>query len=137
MDKQAKLSKNKPEIDGARACAHTKKSRLRTALLHKLRSEAGDSLAEVIVALLIAALGAAALATLVLSATTVISKSEAEMEKIYAAELTIAAQQAGSDASITISGSGLASTPIVIPVQVQQDAGYDFKRYTVSGEVSP
>lgn len=114
-----------------------RKPGLRTTLVQKLRSRDGDSLAEVIVALLIAALGAAALATLVLSATTVIGKSEAEMEKIYAAEVAIAEQQEGVDASITVSGTALGSVAVEIPVSVHRDDRYDFKRYGVWGEASP
>ncbi len=106
------------------------------ALTRKIRSKAGDSLAEVMVAILIAALGASALVTMVLSATAVIGKSEAEMNNIYAAEALIASQATTDDSTVTISGAAL-GTAINITVQVQEDEDYDLKRYTLPRESTP
>ena len=65
----------------------------------KLNSRTGDSIAEVLVALLISALGLVILASMIISSTRMISSSRDKMERYYEANNILESQSGESSAS--------------------------------------
>lgn len=99
-----------------------------SSLTRKLRQTFGDSFAEAIVALLIAALGTAALATMVTTATNVTTINKEAMDATYADEIAIAEKVAPASDTVTITGSELGKTYLV-PIDLYE--GDRLTRYEV------
>lgn len=87
----------------------------------KLSSEAGDTLAEVLVALLVSVMAVTLMATMIMTATNVTSKNETRMAQLYAAQSALASKAAETKQSngmaATISGpASYTSGPLKIDV---------------------
>lgn len=101
----------------------------------KLRSICGDSIAEALVAILIAALGVTALATMTMASTSIVSTNETVMNAVYAAEATVAEKvSTNSDAEDdTLVITGLTSATVSIDIDVYKvelkDRDESFIRY--------
>lgn len=108
-------------------------------LLTKLRSTDGDTMAESLVAILIAAMAAAALAVMVLTATNIVNKNSDTMNAIYSAESSInTASSSGSvSPGVTVESSGIMmrihestiTAPLYVPVTIYEDTDQGFIRY--------
>ena len=94
----------------------------------KLLSKAGDSLTEILVAVLIAAMGAATLGTMTLSASSLTGKNESMISALYASEQQIATSSERQSAQVQISGAALGQT-VSVPVWVYTDENNDLKRF--------
>lgn len=104
-----------------------KKAQLTSALKNKLTSTQGDSFAEVLVAILIAALGAALLASMVTAASNVTISSEKKLTELHEAESDLAASAAGKTNKLFITGGNLANTGLELEILVYTND--DFSRY--------
>lgn len=71
----------------------------------KLKSRAGESLAEVLIALLVAALGVTMLASMITSSFNMITGSRSKLESYYQDAL-LASPPSGTTATVTISQGG-------------------------------
>ena len=100
--------------------------RARKALWRKLTERSGDTLVEALTAILIAALGSALLATMVMSATNIASRNERALSAVYQAESNLA--------TATPSGSTALSTGAIYIglYQVNGPNGIEFARYAKS-----
>lgn len=95
----------------------------------KIASQKGDSFAEAMIALLIAAMGTAALATMIMTSTSIISTNENAMKKVYANENEIAKTVPSTTSEtglVTVSGEGLDAD-----VEVKVYSSDNFSRYEV------
>ncbi len=83
----------------------------------KLKSRKGDSIAEVLVALLIAGVALVLLASMITSSTNIISRSRERMETYYADNNALAAQSGGGgEATVTVkNGDSTLETFTVTP----------------------
>ncbi len=89
---------------------------LRDALKRKWRSQEGDTLVESLAALLIAALGAAALATMVVVASNASIASNNALQASYAAESNMPASGTGNATIKCGSGASAPSATVYITV---------------------
>lgn len=99
----------------------------------KLASTRGDTLIEVLSALLVAVMAVTLMATMIMTATNVTSKNETRMAALYAAQSSLSvpqdADKYGALSKVTISGGGLSSARSV-DVTAYKSEG--FIRYSVS-----
>lgn len=112
--------------------------RLKRAVGARVSDERGDSLVEALAALLIAALGAAALATMVMVASSVVAQNEQAQANAFAAESQVSALAGTSESfapTATITAGAASGTSKVI-VYLSDDGTY--VRYVEqTGSVSP
>lgn len=107
------------------------------SLIKKIRSIGGESIAETLIAILIAALGAAALASMVLAATSITSTNQQMMDSAYSEESAIAQGNKLTDQEYKAIVSGLSSSSspeeafIDIDVYAVEDG--EFIRYAPKG----
>lgn len=95
---------------------------------NKLLDQRGDSIAEVLVAILIAALGASLLATMVMASTNVAMSSQQALDASYEAESSLFAHPSsgsGEYATISIPGES-GTTATTIKAAVYQYDGFAF-----------
>lgn len=84
--------------------------RLRTSLSKKLKGNAGESIAEVLIALLIAALALTMLASVITSAAKMINRSKQLMNAYYAENEWLSAQaDSAADGALTVTVSTVGS----------------------------
>lgn len=108
----------------------------------KLADESGDSLAESLVAILIAALATVLLATMVMAATNVSAKSQNVLRNAYGEESTVASGIYGDDKSgfVTISIPGEnGSRSIKVTIYSSNKSGNvnNFVRYEYDPSTQP
>ena len=72
----------------------------------KLLSRRGETIAEVLVAVLLIMLASAAFAAMVSSASKVNAKAEAQDEKLYAALTAAETKSNGTDGTVSVTGAG-------------------------------
>ncbi len=72
----------------------------------KLKSDAGESLGEVLIALLIAALALTMLASVISTSARMISQSKEKLEKYYAANEELNTRERNSSKNLTTTGTG-------------------------------
>lgn len=83
---------------------------MKKAIMKKLRSRSGETLAETLVALLIAAVALVMLASMISSTTGIVTQSKETIETYYAANNTVAEQGgASTSGSVTIAGDNIDS----------------------------
>ena len=75
--------------------------RVRKLITNKMRESAGESLAEVLIALLIAALALTMLASVISSASKIITNSKTAVAEYYDANNRLAEHSAGNGVSVT------------------------------------
>ena len=79
----------------------------------KLRSRSGESLAEVMVAILVAAIALVMLAATISSAVSITLKSESTLNDYYEQVRTVAAQDTASDTgTVTVTAEGSFTIPV-------------------------
>ncbi len=109
-----------------RACMVAAALRLRRAVSERLRDDRGDTLVESLAALLIAALGAAALATMVMASTNVVTQTSQTQARAFDAESQVYARSGPSESfgpAVTIT-AGVASESIGVTVYLSDDGSY-------------
>ena len=93
--------------------------------MKKLRSRAGETLTETLVALLISALALLMLAGAVTSATRVITRSKDKMTQYYAADADLANRTAaGSSLNVELEDTADSSFSLLIPVQTYENNAF-------------
>ncbi|MEG2531841.1 MAG: hypothetical protein RSB04_02395 [Gordonibacter sp.] len=97
--------------------------RLCFAARQKARNASGDSLVEAIAAILIAALGAALLATMVMSSASATMRNQERLSALYTAESTLASPSGGTEVTVVIQ-SGSLTMPIEIPALLYSEDEY-------------
>ena len=86
---------------------------MRKAFLKKLRSRAGESLTETLVALLIASLALVMLASMISSTTRIVTQSKTRLETYYNNNNQVAAQSGGSTpVTMTLAPDGTVSAGV-------------------------
>ena len=87
---------------------------MKTRLMKRLRSESGESIAEVLVALLIAAVALMMLAAMISSTVSIVNKSKTKMDEYYQNNAILELQTSPTATSIlTIESSTVQETPTV------------------------
>jgi Tfp pilus assembly protein PilV len=93
--------------------------------MKKLRSRAGETLTETLVALLISVLALLMLAGAVTSATRVITRSKDKMTQYYAADAGLANRTAaGSSLNVELEDNADSSLSLSIPVQTYENNAF-------------
>ena len=88
----------------------------------KLKSDAGESIAEVLIALLIAALALTMLASVISTSARMITQSKEKLEKYYAANEELNTRTHDSSKNLTTTGTG---KEVTVTVKAGDD-GIDF-----------
>lgn len=101
--------------------------RIQKFVVHKIRSTRGDTLVEVLAALLIVVLATTLLATMVVGSTKVTSQNENEMKKLYEAQSLLSSRSSTVKVedvtTLTITGDASAFSDSV-KVDVYASDGY-------------
>ncbi len=99
----------------------------------KLRSRCGESIAEVLIALLIAALGLTLLAAMITSASRMIRMSKQNMEAYTATQNALVSRPSASiNDVITVDSGKKATVSTKLTEDYDTDAGISVKSYTIS-----
>ena len=106
----------------------------------KVKNQAGETLVEVLVALLVSALGMAMLAMAVTMSHNVVTQGRTTMEDTYQAERQVTGAAAGADShdgsvsiSAVIDGVSESDEPVSVVIHSPQDGGSTFEAYDYSG----
>ena len=94
-------------------------------MIKKLRANAGESLVETLVAILVLAIASASLATMIMSAMRLNEKADAAQQQLYA-EIEIAENRAGTEADLIYVGS----LEVAVEVSGAQD---ELRSYKLGG----
>ncbi len=101
-------------------CEKPLPSRLCRALSRKLSSTAGDTLVEILTALLISVMAVTLMATMVMTATNVTSKNDTRMAALFEAQSSLSVPSkkdlVSSAAPATISGGSIDSISIKVDI---------------------
>ncbi len=92
--------------------------RLREKLAARLKNNAGESLAEVLIALLIAALAMTMLAATISAASKMITNSRTKMDRYYAANDALAVQTKDNSKTLTI---------MISPMKLKTDSTSEYE----------
>ncbi len=76
-------------------------------ILKKIRSKAGETIAETLVALLIAALALVMLAGAITSGTSAITRSKKKLDEYYKESESVAQRASGGTGTVTITATGV------------------------------
>ena len=111
---------------------------MRERLLMKLRSSAGESISETLVALLIASLALVMLAGMISSTVSMVSRSEKTMEEYYAANDILETGSGSETVTITIrnADTGLNETETAAAGRTTRISGTPVIAYRLSGDGS-
>ena len=96
----------------------------KTALKAKLKSNAGESIGEVLVALLIAALALTMLASVIFTSSRLINESKTKLGEYYEANQDLEKRTGGDTEELTVStaGEGGSETVYLLPKELLPDA---------------
>ena len=109
--------------------------RIKNGIKRKLASRAGESFAESLVALLISSFAMAMLAGAMMSSLGVITKTRKKLEAYYArAERMVTRDEAGTPATVTISGNGISVTAEVTFYENKEFGRNPVISYRTAGE---
>jgi len=98
---------------------------MKTKLKKKLRSQAGETIAEVLIAMLVSVLALTMLAVMISSTLSMVNKSKLKMNDYYDANRVLEIQPADSDnASVTVSTG---------KISIQSDGDMSVNKLNVTG----
>ena len=91
---------------------------MKNKLIRKIKSRAGESLAEVLIAVLIIAVSAMLLASMISSTLSIVTRSEAAYEEYYQENETLETFSSSTPSTVTIKITGSDDSYSIAPIDV-------------------
>ena len=108
---------------------------MKPKLLKLLKSKAGESISEVLIALLISSLALVMLASMISSTNSMVGKSKSKMEEYYSQNEELenihVSPRPTSSITISISGSNIQISPSPVPYEVNSTLGSAVYAYDI------